>query len=265
MKIFISSDIEGTTGIVDWNETILGNPEFAYFSNQMTKEVKAVCDGANEAGAAEIVIKDAHDSARNIIPSELPENTKLIRNWELGPLVMMSGLDQSFDAVVMTGYHSPASTNYNPLAHTLDTSIDKIIINGEIASELLINLYTASYFNVPVVCVTGDKGICDIAKKINSNITTIPVIEGMGGASMSINPNLAIRKIKEEVKNVLTSDYRKCLVTLPKNFDIKIRYKSFKQAYKASFYPNVELIDNQTISYKCDDYFEVLRLLLFVC
>ena len=74
MKLFISADIEGTAGIADWGETSPGNALYdGYFAKQMTKEVNAACKGALEGGVSEILIKDAHDTARNLIPSELPD------------------------------------------------------------------------------------------------------------------------------------------------------------------------------------------------
>lgn len=81
MKLFISSDIEGTTGITAWDETEWSDPRSLYFREQMTREVTAACEGAADAGFGEIWVKDAHDSARNIIPDRLPENVKLLRGW----------------------------------------------------------------------------------------------------------------------------------------------------------------------------------------
>ena len=43
-KLFISADIEGTAGIVNWNETERSVPhDYDYFANQMTREVAAAC------------------------------------------------------------------------------------------------------------------------------------------------------------------------------------------------------------------------------
>ena len=81
MKIFISSDIEGVSGSTIWDETIKNGDLYSEFANQMTLETKAACDGANEAGAKEIMVKDAHDSGRNIDHNLLPQNTKLVRGW----------------------------------------------------------------------------------------------------------------------------------------------------------------------------------------
>ena len=38
----------------------------------MTKEVQVVCETAVELGSEKILVKDAHDTARNINISELP-------------------------------------------------------------------------------------------------------------------------------------------------------------------------------------------------
>jgi D-amino peptidase len=72
MKIYISADIEGVTGTTHWDETDRKNLDFKEFQEQMTAEVVASCEGALEAGASEIWVKDAHDTARNIIASKLP-------------------------------------------------------------------------------------------------------------------------------------------------------------------------------------------------
>ena len=108
-KLFISADIEGTAGIVNWNETERSVPhDYDYFANQMTREVAAACEGAHDAGVEEIVVKDAHDSARNLNPAKLPEYTRVYRGWARHPYSMMFGLDETFDGVVFTGYHSAA-------------------------------------------------------------------------------------------------------------------------------------------------------------
>ena len=89
MKIYISADIEGVTGVTHWDETDLTKGEYNQFREQMTAEVVAACEGALEAGATEIWVKDAHDSARNIIAAKLPQAAKLIRGWSGHPFIMV--------------------------------------------------------------------------------------------------------------------------------------------------------------------------------
>ena len=57
MNLFISSDIEGTCGIAAWSETEPGRPDgdYAYFKQQMSREVAAACRGALAAGGERIL------------------------------------------------------------------------------------------------------------------------------------------------------------------------------------------------------------------
>ena len=159
-KLFLSADIEGTCGIADWKETELGEAQGEYFRAEMTKEVAAACEAAIAAGAEDILVKDAHSSGRNIDPSKLPEQARILRSWTRDPQVMMAGLDSSFEGVLFTGYHSPAGSDGNPLAHTMNGGNVWVKINGVQASEFLINAYTAASLKVPVLFLSGDEALC---------------------------------------------------------------------------------------------------------
>lgn len=265
MKIYISADIEGVTGVVHWNETEKNLPDFNEFAPQMTKEVIAACEGAMNVGAEDIWVKDAHDSARNIDINKLPKNVKLIRDWSRHPFCMMQELDESFDAAVMIGYHSAGSLGGNPLSHTLNNSkVSYIKINNEIASEFLINTYTASLVGVPVVFVSGDEEICEAVKNTNGNIITTAVKKGVGNSVISIHPELANEKIKSSIEDALKGDYKKCLVKLPDSFKVEIGYLNHKYAYAASFYPGARLASTTTVIFEADNYFDVLRMFMFL-
>src|SRR4029079_18577351 len=111
MKVYISADIEGTSGITNWEQDDKTHPTYQEFRERMTDEVVAACEGAIEAGAKEIVIKDAHGSGRNIIAARLPDCAKLIRGWSGHPFCMVQELDQSFDALLFVGYHAKAGSD----------------------------------------------------------------------------------------------------------------------------------------------------------
>jgi len=264
LKIFISSDIEGTAGINDWVETTLNKPDYRYYSEQMTREVRAACDGAVKAGATEIVVKDAHDSARNIIPSKLPMNTKLIRGWSGSPLIMMHGLDSTFDAVIYTGYHSFAGSDGNPLSHSMSTKIFSLEINDVLASEFTINSLTAAYYRVPSVFISGDKAITDFAESFIDGIKTVSTLEGQGGSSKSINPDLACKLIEKGVFQSLKGNYKELIPELPESFCVKVSYVRHKDAFRNSFFPGVEQIGPRTLYFKESDFYEVLRKFLFI-
>jgi len=264
MKIFISADIEGVSGSTVWDETEKGKDLYERFARQMTLEVKAACEGANQAGAKEIMVNDAHDSGRNIDHNELPKNAKLVRGWAGGLFSMVQELDKSYDALMFVGYHSAASRDSNPLSHTMTTSLDYIRINSQVASEFMIHSYIAAYLGVPVVFLSGDKGLCEDAKTVNENIVTVAVKEGRGNSTINIHPGLTTDMIMEGVKESLSKDRSKCIIKIPEEFNIEIRYRQHKDAYKSSFYPGVTRLDENTISYKSKDYMDVLRMMNYL-
>lgn len=264
MKLFISADFEGTAGVVCWPETELGDKSYPYFANEMTLEVKSACEGGAEAGADDILIKDAHDYARNITPALLPETVKIMRGWTRGPQSMMGGLDQSFDAAAMIGYHTSCATNGNPLAHTMNLQNEYIKLNGTIMSEFMMNSYTAAYYGVPVVFVSGDKMLCETAKKLIPAITAVPVSEGLGDASISLHPAAAHKKIREGMQEALSGDISRCLPKLPEHFEAEVRFREHPRAYRASFYPGAKADGMKNVTFACDDYFDMLRFFMFV-
>lgn len=264
-KLFISADLEGVAGIANWQEADIESKFSKYFCEQMTKEVNAACEAAIEAGAGEIIVKDAHSTARNLIPSMLPEQVKIVRGWTRNPHIMMAGLDSSFDGAMMIGYHSAGGTDGNPLAHTMNLNNEWVKINGEIASELLINAYIAASMGVPVLLVTGDQMICEDARKINPHIRTVAVSEGIGNASLSIHPDMAVKRIRQEVLAVLSEgDLSKYAVKLPETFRVEIAFREHYLAYRGSFYPGAVQTGAKTVAFEADEYMDALRFLFFV-
>ncbi len=265
MKIYISADIEGVAGIAAWEEARKSSPNYPYFAEQMTKEVAAACEGATMAGATDILVKDAHATAMNINPSKLPENIKIIRGWSGHPYKMIQGIDESFDAIVFVGYHSYGGSDQNPLAHTISSFvIDYMKLNGEYLSEFLLHSYLAVYLGIPIAFLSGDKGICEEAKKFDKNIVTVATNEGIGAASISIHPNMAVKLIKDGVKQALEGDLSKNKVELPKEFVLEIGYKCHGNAYRNSFYPGATRNSPKSILFKTDDYFEIMRATSFM-
>jgi D-amino peptidase len=264
MKVYISADIEGTAGITNWEEADKPHDTYQEFRERMTGEVVAACEGAIAAGAKEILIKDAHDSGRNIIVGRLPDCAKLIRGWSGHPFSMVQELDESFDALVFVGYHSKAGSDDNPLAHTLRLRVAHLAINGEIASEFQIFSYAAALVQVPGVFLSGDSGICADAQRINPGIVTVPVSRGIGPSTLSIAPGLAVKEIRAGVTRALQGNRSACRITLPKHFTLEIKFTTPIDAYRASWYPGAKLAAARTVQFEADDYFEVLRAIKFM-
>jgi D-amino peptidase len=263
MKVYISVDIEGITGVTSWTETELGNHEHRLAADQMTKETIAACEGAIAMGAKEILIKDAHDSARNIDFTKIPKCAKISRGWTNTPESMVAGLDETFDAAIFIGYHSGAGFAGNPLSHTMSLSTNYIKINGDLASEFVIHSYLAAKYGVPVVFLSGDKELCESAKKFNKGIETLAVKEGVGGATISINPELSCHLIKEGVTKAL-KHVSACKIQVPDRFEVEISYKDHTKAKKASYFPGVTQTGPYSVKYTAKDIDEFSATMMFI-
>lgn len=270
MKVFLSSDIEGTNGIASWSETDKKNGgEYNYFAAKMTEEVSAVCSGVGDFDPhAEILVKDAHDSARNIDHAKLPANVKLNRGWPGAPASMVNCLDNTYDAVIFTGYHSPAFTDGNPLAHTISSQrIARILINGVISGEFHIYYYAALAKGVPTVMLSGDKRLTELVREIDPDIITVATVEGYGNSSISGHPQTALSELRTAAKEAVSrSAALKSSVgrKLPRTFDIQITYKRNVDAFKASHFPGVKKIDDMTVGCQCQDFFDFMRIWMFI-
>lgn len=263
LKIYISADIEGITGVTHWDETDLHKEDSKVFREQMTAEVVAACEGALQAGATEIWIKDAHDTGRNLIASKLPKEASLIRGWTGHPLMMVQELNDSFAAVLMIGYHSRAGAGTSPLAHTMNGRLAHMTINGRYASEFLIHAYAAASLQIPVAFVSGDKGLCDEVAQLNPHIVAVAVKEGIGEATVNIHPELATARIREGVAKALRGPVAECQVPLPTHFLVEIGYRDHFQAHVSGFFPGAIQNDATIVQFESDSYFEVMRFLLF--
>ena len=265
MKIYISADMEGITGVTHWDEVEHKEPSaYNQFQDRMTLEVLAACDGANDAGAKEIWVKDAHYSGRNILADKLPKNVKLIRGWSGHPYSMVQELDNSFDALMMVGYHSMAGQGGNPLAHTMSSSkIDSIYINDQQTSEFFLHGNIAAKLGVPLVFVSGDAGLCEEVQDICPSTTTHATMVGVGDSTISINPDESRKAIRKKVSNALKGNLSECIFKHPESFELKIRFIKQQLAYRASHYEGAQLIDAKTVQYVTSDYDNIMRFILF--
>lgn len=265
MKVYISVDIEGVAGICDWKETELGENTYSQFQTQMIKETIACIEGLKAAGVEEIYVRDAHDSARNLILSQLPQGIKIIRGWERHPCDMLAGLDATFDACIFIGYHSPGRSNGNPLSHTMNLMHSHIKINQKIVSEFHINTYYANSLNVPVIMVSGDQNLCDIVKGENEEILTVATKEGLHGAIISKHPQYVCDEIRATTIKAIDQLKKKVDFKIPLTtpVEVEILYKNHYQAQNASYYPGARKLADDIIQFIGKDIYDALVFMMF--
>ena len=117
MRIFISTDIEGTAGIVDWGQVLGPSGEYEMGRRLLLDEVNAAIDGAADGGATEFLVNDSHWTMQNMPPGELHGRASYL-SGKHKPLYMMEGLEGGFDAVFMVSYHGSIGHERAALSHT---------------------------------------------------------------------------------------------------------------------------------------------------
>ncbi len=262
LKVYISVDMEGVTDVINWDETSKGD-DYQYYRTLMTKEANAAVEGALESGAAEIYVRDAHNSARNIIPDMLNKKAKLIREWSGGPYSMMEGIDSSFDAVLFIGYHAKAMTPDSTLKHTMSGTILDLKVNDVSLPESGWNGLIAGYCDVPVVFISGDKAVCEQSKSIFGEIYTLAVKEGIGDASLNLHPEVSREMIKAGVKAALKNIKKFKPLKFKSPYTMRIDFKQESLAAKLSYYPGAERTGEYAVSFSHVDFYEIMRFFMF--
>jgi len=260
LKVFISVDMEGVCGVINWDETGQGGPDYGMFRTLMTQEVNAAIAGAVAAGATEILVRDAHDSARNILPELLDPRVRLLREWTYGPLSMMEGIDKTYDAAIFIGYHARASTPDAVLKHTMTTKLLDVVINGKKMPEAGINGLIAGHFGVPVVLVSGDQAIARQAKELFGDIETAVVKEAISTAAIMLHPSKARDLIRDKTTAALKrlKDFKPLKFNPPYALDVAFADEALAQ--KASWIPSAVRKDEHTVSFTTNDFMEMLKL-----
>ncbi|MBI9046173.1 MAG: M55 family metallopeptidase [Anaerolineaceae bacterium] len=197
MKILISADMEGLSGVVDWGHVDSSHTEYPRFCRIMTAEVNAAICGAFNGGADQILVADAHGGKRNIIVEELDLRAQL-QCGSPSPLAMMEGVQKTVDAVILIGYHAMAGTEAAVLAHTISGRITNLRLNGQNTGEIGLNCALAGHFHAPVIMVSADQAGCHEAGTIQPSIHTVETKQAVGMyAARCLPPGIVQDKIKD--------------------------------------------------------------------
>ena len=265
MKIYISADMEGVVGAVSGEQLSPTGFEYQRFREFMTQEVNAAVEAAFAAGATEITISDSHGNAQNLLIEKLPKNVLLVRGFPR-PLMMMQGIDETFDGVIFLGYHSSTSNSDGVRAHTFSSArLADVRLNNVSMSEGSFNAAIAGHFNVPVIMVSGDDAA---VKEISS------VVGGVEGSVVKWNygfhsartmmPEAAYALIREKVKTAVgrIGDFKPYKPKMPVQLDV--RFKSYRPSEVLSYLSIVERTDSHSIRFVGKDMVETSKFMEFI-
>lgn len=265
MKLFLSTDFEGTSGIVAWEQIIEGNAEYEQGRQLLTNEVNAVITGALEAGVTEFVVNDSHHAMRNLHPQDLCGQATLITGRHK-PLYMMEGLNATFDGACFVSYHGSIGAEHAVLSHTYNPkAIWEVRINGEVVGESGINALVASHYGVPIIFVSGDEATEREAQSIAPNAEKVVVKQSLGRfAAAHIHPTVACQLLHEgairAVGNISMMNPPEFKVPI----SLEITFLVADMAEIAQWVRGVERLGSRTIKLMNDNLLDLYRMFVTV-
>jgi len=265
LKIYISADMEGITGVVTNEQLGPTGFEYARFREFMTQEVNAAIEGARAAGATEIVVSDSHGNGQNLLLENLAKDILVIRSWPR-PLMMMQGLDETFDGVIFIGYHAATTNPEGVRAHTLSSAhLADVRLKGVSVSEAGLNAAIAGHFNVPVIMISGDDVVVKETQALLGNVEGAVVKWASGfHSAKTMLPDAGQRLIREKAQRAVAriKDFKPYKLSGP--VQLEVRFKSYRPSEVLSYLSIVERIDAHTIRFVGKDMIEVSKFLEFI-
>jgi len=203
IRVYISCDMEGVAGIVDWSQ-VAATGEPGLGQRLLLGEVNAAIDGALDAGAESFLVNDAHGAMRNLPPDEIHGEAEYC-SGQHKPLYMMEGLDRGFDACFFIGYHGAVDGAASVLSHTYNpAAVVGASLNGRLVGESGINALVASHFQVPVALVSGDQHTAAQAAPVLPGAEMVVVKQSVTRlAARSLHPAIARQRIHDGAANSL--------------------------------------------------------------
>lgn len=261
MKLYISIDMEGITGLVDHTYVDSARHHYERGQRLMTEEANHVIETAFERGIDEVIVNDSHSKMNNLLIEKLHPRTKLI-SGDVKPFSMMQGLDESYTGTVFVGYHVRASKK-GVMSHTMTFGVRNMSIDGHELGEMGLNAYVAGYYGVPVLMVAGDDETAKEAEALIPNVTTAVVKEQISRSSaLCLTPSKTGRLLRDKMKQAFENRHAVQPLVPPKRPVLKIEFVNYGQAEWANLMPGTTMENETTVAFRAENILEAYQAML---
>ncbi|MFA0889712.1 MAG: M55 family metallopeptidase [Synergistales bacterium] len=264
MKVYISLDMEGATGIVSPEQVRPGSQEYHFGRAMQAHDLKSVLEGLREEGVTDVLVNDSHWHMTNLDIGGLPSGTRLI-SGSPKPLSMVEGVG-GCDAAFLLCTHAMAGTEKAVLDHTLSgTTVHDVVLNGRRVGETGINAALCGFLGVPVALVTGDLAACWEAESLlGADLVTCGIKEGHGRHSAELIPPVETASLLREAARQAVrkaAEDRSPRLVLDAPFVMDLTLHRTIQADAAAFAPGSYRVNGRTLRYESPDLLDVRRWL----
>ena len=258
MKILIAADMEGISGVTNWNHVQAGHFEYPRFRKLMTEDINAAIRGAFKGGAAEIIVTDGHGSGNNILIEDLDPRAKL-NSGNASPFAMVQGIDSGdFEGVIFVGYHARVGTADGVLAHTWSSQrVANVWLNDIIMGEYGLNAALCGYYGAAPLMITGDQTACSQAMKLLGDLEIAVIKQATSFKSAECLPPSVAQEMIENA--AIRAVQRGKTGQAPQPFKVaepiqgRIEFRMVEMADSACRLPGAVRLDGTTIELTCAD------------
>lgn len=262
MKLYISVDMEGITGLVD--NTFIDSRQYNYTRGQhiMTEEANSVIGTAFDEGCTEVIVNDSHSKMNNLIIEKLHPETQLI-SGDVKPFSMVQGLDSSFAGAAFLGYHTRAARK-GVLSHTMIFGVRNMYINDLAVGELGFNALVAGHYGVPLLLVAGDDETAIEAEALIPGVTTAVVKKRISRtAALCLTPEKSGQLLREKTKEALANRHKVKPLVPPDNPVLAIEFANYGQAEWAHLMPGTAIDENSpVVTFQAKNILEAYQAML---
>lgn len=259
MKILISADMEGATGVTWPADVLPGTPQWERCRPMFTSDVNAAVLGFYDGGADQVLVNEAHWTMRNLLLERLDARVEMLTGRHKS-LSMVEGVQHGdVDGVAFVGYHTGAGTE-GVLAHTyLANSITGVWVNGVRASEGLLNAHVVAEYGAPVVLVTGDDLTCVDAAGYAPDAVTVAVKDHVSRyAAVCRTPARTAADIRAAAKEATALAVRRDPV-FGGPYTVELEFDAEHLAMAATVVPGAERCAERRVAYSSETMYEGIR------
>jgi D-amino peptidase len=164
MKVYISVDMEGISGLVRWADVTSSGIDYPRNRSLLTADTNAAIEGAFRAGADEVIVEENHgvEDLCNVVMDEIDPRCRVVRGAGRPGATTMAALDASVDVVLLIGHHARAGSRPGIMAHTISYGEFKLVrLAGRAVGEPDLFAIRAGELAVPIGLVTGDQVVAE--------------------------------------------------------------------------------------------------------